>query len=530
VPRRFNTAGPCIEGLHYMVPPEPRLPDAPRLVDQGAFFVVHAPRQTGKSTTLKAICRRLNAEGRHAAVHFSCEKAEPTGDDYGEAELLVLDALASRARETLPPELLPSEPAPAGVSGARLGHALQRWAATCPRPLVLVFDEIDALQGDSLRSVLRQLRDLYQTRPSPCPHSVILCGLRDVRDYKAASGGDPTRLGTSSPFNVKVESSRVGDFDELELRALYAQHTEDTGQPFVEEALARAWELTQGQPWLVNAVAREVIEKIGVSPPAPITREHVDQAKERLILARQTHLDSLVSKLHEQPVRRVLEPILAGTLLDVDPVYDDAVSYVRDLGLIAARDPVRVANPIYREVIARVLAGGVERNVASAIDPRIFVLGDGRLDWRRLLDEFSAFWKEHGEVLTRRDAYHEAAAQLVLMAFLQRVANGGGHLEREYGVGRGRVDMLVSWPYLGPDGKRAWQREAVETKVWRPGKRDPLAQGLEQLESYLDRLGLDRGTLVLFDRRPEAGDIEERTRFESARTPRKGLEVLVLRG
>jgi hypothetical protein len=528
VPRRFNTAGPCIEGQHYMVPPEPRLPDAPRLIDQGAFFVVHAPRQTGKSTTLKAICGRLNAEGKYAAVHFSCETGEVGGDDYAAAEQLVLARLAAYARAVLAQPFRPPEPWPADVPGARLASGLSAWAASCPRLLVLVFDEIDALQGESLRSVLRQLRDLYQTRPSPCPHSVILCGLRDVRDYKSASGGDPTRLGTSSPFNVKVVSSRVGDFDESELRALYAQHTEETGQPFAEEALARAWELTQGQPWLVNALAREVVDELRIAPPSPITAEHVDQARERLILARQTHLDSLVKRLHEPPVRRVLEPVLAGETTSADATYDDDVSYVRDLGLVAPDSPLRVANPIYREVIARVLSLAQQDMVA--VDPRTFVLGDGRLDWRRLLDEFSAFWKEHGEVLTRRDAYHEAAAQLVLMAFLQRVANGGGHLEREYGVGRGRIDMLVSWPYLGPDSKRAWQREAVETKVWRPGKRDPLAQGLEQLESYLDRLGLDRGTLVLFDRRPEAGDIEERTRFESARTPRKGLEVLVLRG
>ena len=92
---------------------------------------------------------------------------------------------------------------------------------------------------------------------------MVLCGLRDVRDDKAASGGEPGRLGTSSPFNVKVESLRLGDFTEAEARGLYAQHTEETGQPFVEEALAAAFELHQGQPWLCNALAREVIEKWG---------------------------------------------------------------------------------------------------------------------------------------------------------------------------------------------------------------------------------------------------------------------------
>ena len=524
--RRFNTAGLCIEGQHYMVPPIPRLPEAPTLIEQGAFFVVHAPRQTGKSTTLRAICRMLTAQGHYAAVDFTCEAAEPSGDDYERAEKLVLGRLAAFARQDLPPELHPPDPWPDAVPGSLITEGLRAWAVQCPRPLVLAFDEIDALQGESLRSVLRQLRDMHRSRPNPSPHSVILCGLRDVRDYKAASGGDPSRLGTSSPFNVKVKSVRIGDFDEDEVRSLLGQHTEDTGQPFTPEALARVWELTQGQPWLVNALAREVVEEIAVPPSEPIVRDHVDQAKERLILARQTHLDSLASKLHEPRVRRVLEPILASALTDIDPTYDDSASYVRDLGLIARGNPLRIANPIYREIIARVLASPVEGNVT--VDPRSFVLDDGRLDFRKLLEEFAAFWVENGEVLTRRDAYHEAAPQLVLMGFLHRIVNGGGYVAREYGVGRGRIDLHVRWPYTDTDGKRVWQQEAIEMKVWRDRGKDPLTQGLGQLGGYLKQLGLDHGTLVLFDRRTDAQDIEQRTRFEQAVTE-EGCEMLVLR-
>jgi len=524
--RRFNTTGLCIEGQHYMVPPIPRLPDAPRLIEQGSFFVVHAPRQTGKSTTLRAICRMLTAEGRYAAVDFTCEAGEPAQEDVEWAERIVMSRLAAYARQDLPEDLWPPDPWPDAVAGSRLTVGLAAWATACPRPLVIVFDEIDALQGESLRSVLRQLRDLHRARPSPGPHAVILCGLRDVRDYKAASGGDPSRLGTSSPFNVKVESMRIGDFSEPEMRDLLGQHTEETGQPFTSEALDRAWELTRGQPWLVNALAREVVEKIGVEPPTPITREHLDQAKERLVLARQTHLDSLVSKLHEPRVRRVMEPILAGSLAEPDLTYNDDVSYVRDLGLIAPGNPVQVANPIYREIIARVLSASIEGNVT--VDPRSFVLPDGRLDFRNLLEEFAAFWREHGEVLTRRDAYHEAAPQLVLMGFLQRVVNGGGYVMREYGIGRGRIDLLVRWPYTDSDGKRCWQQEAVEMKVWSEHGKDPLAAGMKQLAEYLDRVGLDHGTLVLFDRRASAKDIEERTVFDRAVSD-KGHEVVILR-
>ncbi len=229
-------------------------------------------------------------------------------------------------------------------------------------------------------------------------------------------------------------------------------------------------------------------------------------------------------------MRRVVEPVLAGTLTQLDP-YDDDLQYACDIGLVAAGLPLRIANPIYREVIARVLTANVEVNVVA--DPRSFVLSDGRFDFGMLLAEFAEFWREHSDVLTRGIVYHEVAPQLVFMAFLQRVVNGGCEVqgysvEREYGIGRGRIDLLVRWPFQNPDGKRVVQREAIELKVWRAGEPDPLARGLTQLDGYLDRLGLDRGVLVVFDRRPEVAPIADRTRFEQVNSP-SGRPVTVLR-
>jgi hypothetical protein len=168
------------------------------------------------------------------------------------------------------------------------------------------------------------------------------------------------------------------------------------------------------------------------------------------------------------------------------------------------------------------------------VEPRRFVLPDGRLDLGLLLREFAAFWKEHGDVLAGKMPYHEVAPQLVFMAFVQRVVNGGGYVDREYGVGRGRIDLLVRWhltPRPSPssgEGSSAIQREAIELKAWAPGKPDPLARGLDQIDLYLTRLGLDHGTLVLFDRREEAPAWAERGTFETVRSP-SGLQVTVLR-
>lgn len=524
--RRFNIAGPCRPEWHYMIPAERRLPECDALVARQAYFVVHAPRQTGKTTAMEALAVRLTHEERYAALHFSCEVARVFPEDVNAAEQAVWAAIEERARLKLPEPLRPRA-AVEVATGSFLKAQLTRWAEACPRPLVLIFDEIDSLGGSSLSSILSQLRAGFGDRPSAFPSSVVLCGMRDVKDYKAASGGGPVRLGSSSPFNIKEKSLLLGNFTEAEIRELCGQHSADTGQVFTEDALARIGELTAGQPWLVNALAREVVEEIGIPPTESITASHIEYARERIILARATHLDSLLARLEEDRVRRILEPVLAGGFTG-GGTFDADFQYVVDLGLVAPELPVRIANPIYREIILRVLASSAEGAVVA--DRRSYVTASGRLDIEKLLRDFAEFWREHGDILARTMGYAEVAPQLVLMAHLHRVVNGGGSIVREVGVGRGRIDLLIRWSFVDEDGRPAVQRAAFELKVWRDRdkKRDPAAQGLVQLDDYLARLGLDEGVLVVFDNRTTAPPIDERTRFEDAETP-SGRKVTLLR-
>jgi hypothetical protein len=519
--RYFNTTGPCVPEEHYMLPAAARLPEAAPLIEAGRYFIVHAPRQTGKTTTMNSLARQLTGEGRHVVLRFSCEAGEPWNDDIAAAELTVLNSISQAARFLLPAEFRPPEPWPDAVPGRRLFEGLQEWAVNCPLPLALIFDEIDALRGQSLVSVLRQLRDGFSYRAHAFPKSVVLCGMRDLEDYRAAAGSNPERIGTASPFNVAVKSLRIGDFTAEEIAALYEQHTADTGQKFTAEAVEQAYMYTQGQPWLVNALAYEVINEMRVAPPAPVTAAHIDTAKERLVLAGATHLSSLSSKLYEPRVRRFIEPLIAGTSLANDETFDDDLRYVRDLGLIARTPPVRVANPVYREVIARTLAASTAEQVTDS--PSRFVLPDGRLDFRLLLEAFADFWVEHGALLADTRLYNEAAVHLVFMGFLQRIANGGAFVDREYGVGLGRLDLLIRKPY----GDHQMQREAIELKVWAPDKPDPLALGLKQLDRYLDGLHLDSGTLMIFDRRPQAAPVGERTAITEVASPAGHVITLV---
>jgi hypothetical protein len=264
--RYFNTTGPCDPALHYMLPAAARLPRAARLVEEGRYFVIHAPRQTGKTTTTAALAWEVTAAGRHVVIRFSCERGEVAADDYGAAELQLLSAIRREVLvRGLPPEFRPPDPWPDAAPGSRIYEGLQDWAFACPLPLALIFDEIDALRGQSLLSVLRQLRDGFSVKAHAFPDSVALCGMRDLQDYRVAAGSGPVpsspMRSPGSPFNIIESSLRIGDFTREEVAVLYAQHTAETGQEFTAEAVDRAYDYTQGQPWLVNALAYDITRK-----------------------------------------------------------------------------------------------------------------------------------------------------------------------------------------------------------------------------------------------------------------------------
>ncbi|WP_370623554.1 ATP-binding protein [cf. Phormidesmis sp. LEGE 11477] len=385
--RWFNTAGPCQADIHYMLPALERLPSVERLILQRGYFVIHAPRQTGKTTAMLALAQQLTEQGKYAAVTVSAETGAPFANNVGEAENAILEYWRWIFQATLPEDLRPPEETQA-PPGRRIVSFLQSWAAKCPLPIVLFIDEIDALEDDVLISVLRQLRAGYPRRPRNFPQSLALIGLRDVRDYKVASGSSP-RLGTASLFNIKIESLTLRNFTHSEVKSLYKQHTVDTGQVFTDEAVQLAYDLTQGQPWLVNALARQMVEELAPDPSAELTVEHVKQAKEILILRQDTHLDSLAERLREPRVRAIIEPMLAGQ--ELGNVSNEDIQFLIDLGLcvMSPAQGLTIANPIYREVLPRVLAF-----TPMAALPQItptWLNADGKLSLDNLLQSFLSF-------------------------------------------------------------------------------------------------------------------------------------------
>jgi len=279
-----------------------------------------------------------------------------------------------------------------------------------------------------------------------------------------------------------------------------------------------AW--SEGHPLSViaNQIIAGMVRKFGgfTFQELNLTVDDIAAAKEMLILRRQTHLDQLTDKLREPRVQRIIEPLLAGATLGDTPTDD--LDYVVDLGLAMRErgNGLQIANPIYREVIPRALTSATEASLPT-LHPT-WLTADNQLDPDRLLAAFLAFWRQHGQPLLKSAPYHEIAPHLVLMAFLHRVVNGNGVIEREYAIGSRRMALLVRYGAA---------RLALELKVWRDGAKDPLTEGLAQLDGYLDGLGLPTGWLVIFDQRSGLPDIAERTTTLPVTTPAGRTVTLV---
>jgi AAA-like domain/Endonuclease NucS len=486
----FNIAGPCNPTEHYMLPPERRLGEILELIRRHKYFTLTGGWQIGKTTCAKWLQDNLNTSGQWRALWVDLETAREQPDP-AKAFRTIVECVLDVCTRVHPDVPTPDVDTLVRSPAHALWRLLQHLAEQSDKPWVIFFDEADCLVGETMVSFLTQLRKGYLARSQqPFPASIALVGRRQVRDFmlRTEDRHAIAWLGTSSPFNVNAEAMTLGMFTAADVEELLLQHTAKTGQRFEPEAITLIYELGQGHPWLTNALADQIVRKDLKDRSLPITVAHVEAAKETIILERRSHIDSLIARLREDRVRRVLDPMLSGLRPEGD-MMDDDLAYVVGLGLVRKhKGMIEIANPIYREVLPRALTYAHQVTIAN--QPVWYVRKDGSLDMEKLMTDWQKFWREDGHLAAEGFGYRESGPHLMLMAFLQRIINGGGRIDREYGLGRGSMDLLIEWKN---------DRHVIELKLRR--RKTTEADAIEQLAGYLDRLGLSEGWLVLFDLR-----------------------------
>ena len=221
--RFFNTAGPQKPEINYTIDPLSRfdLDDVLLMIRQQRYFVMHAPRQTGKTSCMLALRDYLNHEGDFVAVYANVEGGQASRNDAQSVVKSTVDTLAEQFRGVVKNDIpwRVRDEVQQVSKDSMLSTFLRRLSENLPKPIVLIIDEIDALVGDSLVSILRQIRSGYTDRPASFPQSIILCGVRDVRDYRIVLSNQDIVTGGSA-FNIKAKSLRLGSFAKEEVHKL----------------------------------------------------------------------------------------------------------------------------------------------------------------------------------------------------------------------------------------------------------------------------------------------------------------------
>lgn len=499
--RTFTTDGPCDAAFHEVLPAAPRLAEARSLIDQGAYFVLHAPGRTGKTTSLRALAAEITSEGRYAALLCSAAVAAPARSDSSLVQEALLSSIRIAAEQDLPFDLRPP-PFPESADATRLWEGLSTWARVCPRPIVIFFDDLDTLHGAALDSVLRQLETGFSRRPGHFPWSIALSGQLDVRGH-GLSDAETSKVALSTgPFERFWSSRLLASFTIGEIRALYAQHFGRAEERFSSDALAFVHEASAGHPFFVQALGREIAAI--VSDSETITKPIAIAAYQHLIARHVSPIDDLPSRLADPRVRRIIEPLLLGSAEIASAAASD-LQFVRDIGLVSIDDPVRIDGLLFRALVPRLLSESTQR-VFDA-DPTLFFEPDGRLSMERLLPTFAMFYAAHAPELLAGIPYPKVAPELVFLGVLFRTLEGRGWVNVEFGVSRGRVEVTLS-VLIAQNHSEAHaettateQREVLVLVTRRKGDSKVKKRALAWLDAALHQASSDSGTLVIFDKR-----------------------------
>jgi hypothetical protein len=501
-PKSFNITGPCVPQDHYMLSNLNRLPGVENLIQKKTYFVLHAPRQSGKTTFFKNLAAKINSETNYYAIYCAFDELRGVNEEniiFTIMEMIYDCLLMSRIDKLV--EVTDKLEKPANFLVRKI---LYNICIHIDRPLVVFFDEADLLVGNPLLNFVGQLRKGYIDRSQiddkilTFPQSISLIGMRPLREYLVQTRPEKETMGSASPFNV-AHPLTLANFTVADIATLYHQHTEATGQVFEEEAVKRAWYWSEGQPWLVNALAKQVIEvDLGSDFSTVITADHINTAADRLMKRRDTHIDSLLARLAEPRVRRFIEPMLAASeesalLFSTDEEsrvsLNDDFQYCVDLGLIKDdKNGIRPANPIYSSVIVRYLNENLMKKLPNDLAGKW--MDNLTIDMTGLLKAFQKYWAKNSEKYLKGLLYQEAGPHMLLSAFLQRVVNGGAHVDEEYADGLGYADIVVQY---------AGQNYVLELKI--KDNQTSLADSIKQLLGYMDGLLVKEGWLVLFDRK-----------------------------
>ncbi len=498
--RKFEKSGVVNPKKAYYVPLDNVVntdnEDIKTMVDDGRYFTIFAPRQSGKTTFFKRMCDQLHKDPTYVAVILDFQNYEALNIEQFYAEVQenlysqLLDRLyavgcqkAQKVEQFLDDHRLMDH-----ISLGALFKKLNRIIEF--KKIVIFIDEFDGIPQAELGNFLTTLRSLYQQYKEVEKKALYSSGLVGIRNItKLIVGG-------VSPFNIADEVG-LPAFSLKNITDLYGQYTEETNQPFTESAVKKVFEETGGQPWLVNRLGTILTVNIKPETVEPIDDGDVDKALEILLNEKNNHFDNLYEKAllyKETFVEIVFNPAKYKP-------YDKDQSWLEQYGLIKKKNFQAVtANNIYKKMFVNLFFEEVK--AVAAISPQTYITADGGLDMVQILLDFDRYIAQIGvRAFYQNKKPYEKTGQFLLTAWLYPfVKDGAGDLRYEPPTGLGRMDILLN---------HKGRRYIIETKVNHQDTYSTiLRQGVKQVaEKYLATESAAEGYVVIFDTGTHAGAV-----------------------
>lgn len=450
--RRFHSYGPVDERRHFTVSRKELIRTClENLVgdpeEGGHYFTIWAPRQAGKTWLMREV-KKAVAELYGDRFLIGClsvqgvimEKDDPDGVLFRQLPRIIRDGFGT-------------EPERPGTWDDWI-----EWFAPGKglfnKPLVLFIDEFDSLPPRIIDRLITLFRDMYMKRENFVLHGLALIGVRAVLGMESDTG---------SPFNIQ-RSLHVPNFTEEEVRDLYRQYQEESGQKIDPEVVAEVFRSTRGQPGLVCWFGELLTEKYNPGKENPITLKEWKRVYRRGLNTEWNNtVLNLVKKARGKYRDRVLE-VFANP--DVPFTLDaEWCGYLYLNGIIDVKTGTDTegeetsvcmfSSPFIQQRLYNALTSDVvgERLPILAVEP-LDTLSDvfdpPELDLPALLERYSAYlarlkakglnpWKDQ----PRRTDMHltEYVGHFHLYFWLQNAVGRQCVISPEFPTGNGRVDL-----------------------------------------------------------------------------------------
>ena len=475
--KEFNTSGPNLPDRHYTLVREAYLQQGMSFVQKERYFTIWAPRQTGKSTYFRQLAERLQADGYEVAqVNFE--------NYHSQTESSFLNRLSHSLKKYWDIDF-------SGLAISDVFQAIE--SLKDKRRFVLIIDEVEGINPAYFGTFLHTIRNAYHSRHEHPLKSVILVGVSNIVGVVSDN---------ASPFNIS-ENLSIGYFTQQECNELLAMHEQETMQLFDHKVKEKIYDITAGQPGLVNGFANQLVTR---HPNDPILTPDQYLAVEHwyINIAIDKNVANIINKAKQ--FRPIVERLLfteAKIPFDIDR---ESIKILHTNGILREDEQHYAAFwvPLYQKRLYKAFYpytnGESDRIVAEIVGSQ-YLTETGKLNFDTLISHFKSYIKRRGFGVFRErtgetdeygnPTYHsipEAAMIYAFETYIQAVLIAlEGKSYREAQVGSGRSDLIIN---IKND------ECLIETKIFY--SENAFQKGKQQIAYYCQHLGLDKGIYLVF--------------------------------